>query len=68
MINDSLKKKLEDVFSKYDRSTINSYACYDCEKDLGDLKFNKEIKDSLPLRNDGKLIVICSDCADNEDY
>ena len=61
--------KLKEKFDKLPpRKEINSYYCFDCDKDLGDLDFPDELKEKIPLSMNGKFAVICNECAENEDY
>lgn len=70
MLSKEIGDKLKDMFAQYNREDCNSYTCWDCEKDLGDLNFDLEAKKRLPLTIDGKLSVLCSACfnKDEDDY
>ena len=67
--NENLLNTLKEKFDKLPPGhEITSYTCIDCDKDLGDLCFPNEYKETLPLGLDGSFAVICNECAISEDY
>lgn len=66
------KELLDKIKSKFDslpeRKDINSYICVDCDKEISNFNIPDEIKETLPLCINGKLIVICEECSQNDDY
>lgn len=67
-VEENKKKFLDDELKKSLTRDSNRYKCWDCEKELGDLHFDDELKKKCPIDMDGFLRVICNDCKDNDDY
>lgn len=49
---------------KQSKQDGDRYICWDCEKELGDLKFPKEAKQRCPKEGDGAFLVICKQCVE----
>ena len=69
MLNKDYTEKLFAHFNQLKIANPNEgrYKCWDCEKEIFDVLVDEENQKTLPMDMEGFRLLICRDCAEQED-